>query len=89
MGGIDQPTPADTRDKEYRGIAQRREKHGAGESRPRGVKSAKLEVITRYIELKGELSAEQQQRLLAIADRCPVHKTLESDPEIVTRLETA
>jgi len=48
-----------------------------------------LEVITRYIELKGELSAEQQQRLLAIADRCPVHKTLESDPEIVTRLETA
>jgi len=52
-------------------------------------KGAKLEVITRYIELKGDLSNEQRQRLLAIADRCPVHKTLENNPEIVTRFETA
>jgi len=52
-------------------------------------KGAKLEVITRFIELKGELSSEQRQRLLAIADRCPVHMTLENNPEIVTRFETA
>jgi putative redox protein len=52
-------------------------------------KGGKLEVITRYIDLKGDLSDEQRQRMLAIADRCPVHKTLESEPEILTRFEHA
>jgi len=46
----------------------------------------KIERITRTISLKGDLSDEQKQRLLAIADRCPVHRTLESDPKIVTQL---
>jgi putative redox protein len=45
----------------------------------------KIERITRTISLKGDLSDEQKQRLLAIADRCPVHSTLESDPKIVTQ----
>ncbi len=51
--------------------------------------SGKLEVITRYIDLQGDLSDEQRQRLLAIADRCPVHKTLENEPQILTRFELA
>jgi len=46
----------------------------------------KIERITRTISLKGDLSDEQKQRLLAIADKCPVHRTLESDPKIVTQL---
>ena len=50
-------------------------------------KGGKLEVITRYISLKGDLTEQQRERMLAIVDRCPVHKTLESDPEIVTRFE--
>jgi uncharacterized OsmC-like protein len=33
--------------------------------------------IERQIELKGSLSDEQRQRLLAIADRCPIKQTLE------------
>ena len=33
-------------------------------------------VITRALTLEGELDAEQRQRLLEIADKCPVHKTL-------------
>ena len=49
--------------------------------------SGKIEVITRYIDLKGDLSDEQRQRMLEIADRCPVHKTLESQLEIHTRFE--
>ena len=46
----------------------------------------KIERITRSISLKGDLSEEQKQRLMEIADKCPVHRTLESDPQIVTEL---
>ena len=48
--------------------------------------NAKIERLTRKITLTGDLSAEQRQRLLEIADRCPVHRTLESNPQIVTVL---
>jgi len=40
--------------------------------------------ITRHITLTGELDAEQRQRLLEIADKCPVHKTLAGEIAIVT-----
>ena len=46
----------------------------------------KIERLTRRITLHGDLTDEQKQRLLEIADKCPVHRTLESDPEIVTEL---
>ncbi len=49
--------------------------------------NAKIERITRRISLVGDLNEEQRQRLLEIADKCPVHRTLESEPEIVTQLE--
>ncbi len=39
-------------------------------------KSPQIDVIDREIFLKGELDSEQRKRLLEIADRCPVHKTL-------------
>ena len=39
-------------------------------------KASQLDVIDRDIELIGELSDEQRVRLLEIADRCPVHKTI-------------
>ena len=47
---------------------------------------AKLTVIDRKIALDGSLSDEQVARLLAIADRCPVHLTLTSKIEIRTTL---
>ncbi|MBV1860289.1 MAG: alpha/beta fold hydrolase [Nannocystaceae bacterium] len=37
---------------------------------------AKVDRIDRRIELRGELDAAQRERLLEIADRCPVHRTL-------------
>ena len=46
----------------------------------------KIERITRSISLKGDLSEEQKASLLVIADKCPVHRTLESHPQIVTEL---
>jgi putative redox protein len=42
--------------------------------------------ITREIQLDGELSGEQRARLLEIADRCPVHRTLTAEIKIRTRV---
>ncbi|MGB5329620.1 MAG: bifunctional alpha/beta hydrolase/OsmC family protein [Gammaproteobacteria bacterium] len=47
---------------------------------------SKVERITRRISLLGDLNEEQRGKLLEIADKCPVHRTLESDPKIVTEL---
>jgi putative redox protein len=45
-----------------------------------------LDCIEREISLTGPLSAEQRERLLEIANRCPVHRTLVSEIDIRTRL---
>ena len=49
-------------------------------------KEGKIDRIERLIELEGPLSDEQRQRLLEIANRCPVHRTLSSEISIPTRL---
>ncbi len=43
-----------------------------------------LEIISRKIRIEGDLSPQQRQRLLEIADRCPVHKTLHHPLRVVT-----
>ncbi|UWQ60047.1 alpha/beta fold hydrolase [Leisingera caerulea] len=48
---------------------------------------AKIDQFTRVVRLCGPLSEEQRVRLLEIADKCPVHRTLESGAKVVTRLE--
>jgi len=50
------------------------------------VKDNQIEVLNRYVTLKGQLTEQQQQRLLEIADRCPVHRTLHSELEVKTIL---
>jgi putative redox protein len=49
--------------------------------------TGKIDRIEREIALSGELSDAERQRMLEIADRCPVHKTLHSEVEVVTKLE--
>jgi putative redox protein len=49
-------------------------------------RTARLTLIERDIELEGVLDEEQRGRLLAIANRCPVHLTLTSQIDIRTRL---
>jgi uncharacterized OsmC-like protein len=49
-------------------------------------KAAKIDRIERDIELHGPLTVEQRLRLMEIADRCPVHRTLTAEIEIVSRL---
>lgn len=47
-----------------------------------------LDHIDRVIRLDGNLDDEQRRRLLQIAERCPVHRTLRSEVEIRTTEDT-
>ena len=44
-----------------------------------------LSRITREIELAGDLDDDQRAKLMLIADKCPVHRTLSSEIVIETR----
>ena len=46
----------------------------------------KIDSFRREIYLEGDLTAEQRKRLLEIADKCPVHRTLERSSKILTTL---
>ena len=52
-------------------------------------REGKLDRIEREIWLEGALTDEQRARLLDIAGRCPVHRTLVSEIDIRTRLAAA
>jgi putative redox protein len=45
-----------------------------------------VEVFSRDIELQGNLSAEEKDRLIEIANKCPIHKALAGDVQIKTQL---
>ena len=47
-------------------------------------KSGMLDRIERFITLDGSLDDEQRARLMQIADKCPVHRTLTSEIDIRT-----
>ncbi|HYU35750.1 MAG TPA: alpha/beta fold hydrolase [Thermoanaerobaculia bacterium] len=49
-------------------------------------KEGKIDRIERIVEVLGPLTDEQRARLLEIADKCPVHRTLTSEIDIATRL---
>ena len=48
--------------------------------------SKKVDVIERSINLEGELTEEVRERMLQIADMCPVHKTLHGEVDVESRL---
>jgi uncharacterized OsmC-like protein/fermentation-respiration switch protein FrsA (DUF1100 family) len=50
-------------------------------------KEGMIDRIERVITLAGELDADQRTRLLEIADKCPIHRTLTSEIEIRTSEE--
>lgn len=45
-----------------------------------------VETFTRDVQLLGNLSAEEKDRLLEIANKCPIHKALTGDIQIKTQL---
>lgn len=50
--------------------------------------SAKLDTFTRTLKITSNLDEKQLQRILQIADKCPVHKTLHSKTQVLTELLT-
>ena len=47
--------------------------------------SGKVDEFDRIVTIEGGMSEEQKARMLEIADRCPVHKTLHSEVKVRTR----
>jgi len=47
----------------------------------------KIGRFTRIIEVEGDLDEKQLERIVQIANKCPVHKTLESASEVETNLK--
>ncbi len=52
-------------------------------------RDGKIDRIERVITVTGALDAPQRQRLMEIADKCPVHRTLHSEVLVVTRESAA
>jgi putative redox protein len=48
-------------------------------------KAGMLDQIDRVISMEGALDADQRKRLMEIADKCPVHRTLTSEVRILTK----
>jgi putative redox protein len=68
-------------------VRLKHEKVHAADCRECETREGKIDVIEREIELQGPLEAEQKRRLVEIADRCPVHRTLQGEIVVRTRLK--
>jgi putative redox protein len=68
------------------GIELRHEKIHAADCADCETREGKVDRIDRVIELEGPLDAAARQRLLEIADKCPVHRTLHAEIRVSTRL---
>ncbi len=66
------------------GVALRHRKIHAADCAECETREGKLDEIAREVTLKGDLGAEGRARLLEIADRCPVHRTLRSEVRVLT-----
>lgn len=49
-------------------------------------RSNDIEIFTRDIQLLGNLSPEEKERLIEIANKCPIHKALTGEIQIKTQL---
>ena len=68
-------------------VRLRHEKIYAADCAECETKEGKIDHIDRTITFEGDLTAEQRARLLEIADKCPVHRTLKSEIDIRTTEE--
>jgi putative redox protein len=66
-------------------VALRHNKIYAADCENCETKEGKIDRIEREITIDGNLDDEQRASLLAIADRCPVHRTLTSEIDIRTK----
>lgn len=59
---------------------------GASEAPSHPGTQAMIDTIDRVIVLEGDLSSGERDKLLSIADKCPVHRTLGNKTVVETRL---
>ena len=57
-------------------VSHAKEIHGDG---------IKRDVFTRVIAIEGDLDEAQRARMLEIANKCPVHRTLEAGSDVITK----
>ncbi|HMN21279.1 MAG TPA: OsmC family protein [Ottowia sp.] len=67
-------------------VALRHEKVHASDCAECETRTGRIDRIERRIEVEGALDAAQRQRLLEIADMCPVHRTLHAEVQVVSEL---
>jgi len=67
-------------------VTVRHEKIHARDCATCETKEGKIDRIEREIVLEGPLDEAQRQRLLEMAERCPVHLTLSNEVHLITRL---
>ena len=48
--------------------------------------NAKIDTFHREIKITGDFDDKQLERLLQIADKCPVHKTLHNETQVITKI---
>jgi len=49
-------------------------------------RTGKIDRIEREVYIEGPLDEDQRSRLLEIADKCPIHRTLHAEVEVITRI---
>ena len=67
-------------------VSESHEKIHAADCADCETRDGKIDQIEREIEITGPLDAQQRQRLLEIAEKCPVHRTLHSEIKVRSRL---
>jgi putative redox protein len=72
---------------EHVSVSLRHDKIHATDCEECETRDGKVDKIEREIALTGPLDDEQRARLLEIADKCPVHRTLHSEVQILSRLK--
>ena len=66
-------------------VALRHDKIHAADCADCETREGRIDRIEREIELRGALDAAQRLRLMEIADRCPVHRTLHGEVDVQSR----
>jgi len=67
-------------------VELRHEKIHASDCAECETREGRIDRIERLIRLEGNLDEAQRQKLLEIANKCPVHRTLHSEVYVPTRL---
>ncbi len=67
-------------------VAVRHDKIHAADCADCETREGRVDLFERVIEIEGGLPEDQRRRLLLIAEKCPVHRTLTGEVKIRTRL---